>query len=62
MVRRLTEQLRGEKGGIATYVAQAVMILAVLSVALLIIGATTSLGKFIVDRVYNFMSHVPAPR
>lgn len=59
MVRRLAELVRNEKGGIATYVAQAVMILAVLSVAMLVIAATSNLGRFIVDRVYNFMSHAP---
>ena len=59
MVRRLVELMRSEKGGIATYVAQAVMILAVLSVAMLVIAATSNLGRFIVDRVYNFMTHAP---
>lgn len=59
MVRRCNELMRNDKGGIATYVAQAVMILAVLSVAMLIIAATSSLGKNIVDRVYHFMTHAP---
>lgn len=59
MVRRLAKLLRSEKGGIATYVAQAVMILAVLGVAMLVIGATSSLGRFIVERVYSFMSNAP---
>ncbi|HWI63700.1 MAG TPA: hypothetical protein VNT75_17840 [Symbiobacteriaceae bacterium] len=59
MVRRLVGLMRSEKGGIATYVAQAVMILAVLSVAMLVIAATSNLGRFIVDRVYNFMTHAP---
>lgn len=58
-MRKLAERFRSEKGGIATYVAQAVMILAVLSVAMLVIAATSNLGKFVVDRVYNFMSHAP---
>jgi hypothetical protein len=48
-----------DEGGISTYVAQAVMVLAVLSVAFLIMAATSNLGRFVVDRIYNFMSHAP---
>jgi len=59
MIRRLTRHLGREDGGIATYVAQAVMILAVLGVAFLVIAASSNLGRFVVDRIYNFMSHAP---
>lgn len=59
MLKGLAKLLKREDGGIATYVAQAVMILAVLSVAFLIIAATSNLGRFVVDRIYNFMSHAP---
>ncbi|HLO04381.1 MAG TPA: hypothetical protein VK191_14810 [Symbiobacteriaceae bacterium] len=47
--------LRSERGGIATYVANAVMILAVVSIAFIIIAATTNLGTFITDQIYAFM-------
>lgn len=59
MIRKLARRLDREDGGIATYVAQAVMILAVLSVAFLIIAASSNLGRFVVDRIYNFMTHAP---
>lgn len=59
MLRRVAKFLRREKGGIATYVAQSVMILAVLAVAFLVIAATNNLGRFIIDRIQNFMSHAP---
>lgn len=60
MRRELMRLLRREEGGVATYVAQAVMVLAVLSVAFLIIAATSNLGRFLVDRIYNFMTHAPS--
>lgn len=56
MLRKLRLALRPDEGGIATYVAQAVMILAVLAAAVLIVAATSNLGRFIVDRIYNFIS------
>jgi len=59
MVRRFTSMLRREEGGISTYVASAVMIMAVLGVALLIVAASSNMGRFIVDRIYNFMTHAP---
>ncbi len=59
MSRRYAELLRREDGGVATYVAQAVMVLSVLGVAFLVIAASSNLGRFIVDRVYNFMTHAP---
>lgn len=59
MVRRFTSMLHREEGGIATYVASAVMIMAVLGVAFLVIAASSNLGRFIVDRIYNFMTHAP---
>jgi hypothetical protein len=59
MVQRFTSMLRREEGGIATYVASAVMIMAVLGVAFLIIAASSNMGRFIVDRIYNFMTHAP---
>ncbi|MGE5673468.1 MAG: hypothetical protein ACM3XM_06225 [Mycobacterium leprae] len=57
MFRRLVLFLRANEGGIATYVAQAVMILAVLSVAFLIVGATSNLGHFLVERIYDFIEN-----
>ncbi|HYG56719.1 MAG TPA: hypothetical protein VD902_01435 [Symbiobacteriaceae bacterium] len=59
MMKRLTGLLRSEAGGIATYVAQAVMVLAVLSVSILIIASTNSLGRFLVERIKDFMTHIP---
>ena len=59
MLRRFAPLLRREDGGVATYVAQAVMVLAVLGVAFLVIAATSNLGRFVVDRIYNFMTHAP---
>ncbi len=56
MLRKMTGMLRREEGGISTYVAHSVMVLAVLGVAVLIISATSNLGRFIVDRIYEFMS------
>lgn len=56
MLRTLARFLRREDGGVATYVAQAVMILAVLSIAMLIIAATSNLGHFISDRIFEFLS------
>ena len=55
----LVRFLRQEHGGIATYVAQAVMVLAVLGVSVLIIAATSNLGRFMVDRIYSFMAGAP---
>jgi hypothetical protein len=51
----MMRKLRSERGGIATYVANAVMILAVVSIAFIIIAATTNLGTFITDQIYSFM-------
>jgi hypothetical protein len=51
----MLRHLRSERGGIATYVANAVMILAVVSVAFVIIAATTNLGTFITDKIYEFI-------
>lgn len=51
----MLRRLRSERGGIATYVANAVMILAVVSIAFIIIAATTELGTFITDQIYSFM-------
>jgi hypothetical protein len=51
----MMRHLRSERGGIATYVANAVMILAVVSVAFVIIAATTNLGTFITDKIYEFI-------
>lgn len=51
----MKRKLRSERGGIATYVANAVMILAVVSIAFVVIAATTNLGTFISDQVYSFM-------
>lgn len=59
MLRRVALQLRREDGGVATYVAQAVMVVAVLGVAFLVMAATSNLGRFMVDRIYNFMTHAP---
>lgn len=59
MLRRFAELLRRDDGGIATYVAQAVMVVSVLGVALLVIAMSSNLGRFIVDRVYSFMTHAP---
>ncbi|HLN61952.1 MAG TPA: hypothetical protein VK464_10425 [Symbiobacteriaceae bacterium] len=61
MWRKLIGFLHSDRGGISTYVAQAVMIMAVLSAALLIIAATNNLGRFMIDRVQNFMTHA-APK
>jgi hypothetical protein len=55
MVRKILGFLLRQEGGIATYVAQAVMILAVLSVGAMIIGATTSVGTFISDQLRSFL-------
>lgn len=59
MMRRVALWLRREDGGVSTYVAQAVMVMAVLGVAFLLIAASSNLGRFIVDRIYNFMTHAP---
>lgn len=59
MMRRVALWLRREDGGVSTYVAQGVMVLAVLGVAFLLIAASSNLGRFIVDRIYNFMTHAP---
>jgi hypothetical protein len=56
MLRKLAGFFRREEGGIATYVAQAVMILAVMSIAFVIIAATSNLGKFISDRIFEFLA------
>lgn len=59
LLNKVTRLLRREEGGIATYVASAVMVLAVLGIAFLIIAATNNLGKFMTDRIYNFIHNAP---
>jgi predicted DCC family thiol-disulfide oxidoreductase YuxK len=56
MCKRFLGLLRREEGGIATYVAQAVLVLAVLSVGVLIIAATSNVGTFISDRIHGFIA------
>jgi hypothetical protein len=59
MWRKVLGILRREEGGISTYVAQAVMVLAVLGVAILIISTTNELGEFVVSRIQDFMDMAP---
>ena len=56
---QVSRLLRREEGGIATYVASAVMILSVLGIAFLLVAATNNLGRFMTDRIYNFIQHAP---
>ena len=56
MIAKLIGFLRRNRGGIATYVAQAVLVVAVLSAAVLIVAATNNLGRYMIDRVQNFMT------
>jgi hypothetical protein len=59
MMKQMVQLLRREEGGIATYVANAVMVLAVLGVAVAILAATSNLGKFMGDRIFQFISSAP---
>lgn len=57
MLKRFVGLLHREEGGISTYVAQAVLVLAVLSVGVLIMAATSNVGTFMSDRIHQFLAN-----
>lgn len=56
MVRRLARLLRREDGGIAHYVAEAVLLVGVVLAGILIISATRELGNFMAQTIFKVVS------
>lgn len=56
MPQQIRQRLRKEEGGIALYVAEAVLLVAVVVAGILVIAATKELGNFMASTIYKVIS------